>query len=808
MRHESISVKYPVVAVIVVTICSIGWPMQFDHAQWRDDWPQYNDYGDKFSLSGKIESTTGDPGCLQLFFMNNSSEAVSLDNILWDGISALSLKEQNRVVWWQMMPTQVEPGQYGSVLMRLRTTPDKLVPVSVKFSNGETVDYNVNVPQLISPIRIESVGFSPDRQRLLIYFRSSVAENVGRIDSLYIGGHPVDECAKVDWLTAEFTNNLAAVQLTPKKMPAIGTYLYVFAKTDQNHRAAYMVHVHDGFFPLGTYDRPSMNLTKSAIAGMNTIAMHHNFSLSLLDDMAMLNMRAVNYSNYAPASSPSFQHSAMYTLLVVDEPDVKDYFHYHQKDDAPPYDQRVGHFAQDVIEGAENVRKFSSCFAGVLVDKTIKPFNWYAYGETADVIYQDNYVLTHGEPMIPTLWHIQQETMLASAPRPVIHVYDNCWQEEEGRGINRPKTASELRRLMMYPLGAGAKGLVGWWNVSAASGSKRRYHATEEFPDQWAAQSAVYQTLTPILPLLSISYPWGSATSNNDHIWIRTLVAGPDAVIAVVINEDFVSTAEQFRQRPQHDVSLTLPRLPWFHPVKAYHLLPGQLQELALETSGCEPTVTLPTIEAAECVLFTSKHRLADQLLHEYRERQNQLAASILAVKRQQVQREGHLAAVVWDMRLNRAETLVEGQPSGGAYRCDRPEFANPKEDKHNSICWYRKEPDGPRIGATWPLTLTSGDTLFCCQLNYWGATVLYELTDASGDVVHSGHFINDAMSSGPYYFLPISVTNPGDYQVHLYQDGPKGERGARIARWAYVLLGLSLDDLAHNHHGRYDDNN
>ncbi len=795
-----------------------------EHVQVRVDWlvqEEHEGYSEGFHDNRPIRRE-GRGGTTQAIVRNHGDSPLALETVRIDGIHAEELRNRRQLVWWAMRPARVEPGAYGLVTVRWRREPPT-GELALDFTNGTTVATRLDPAAQTPPFRLQSVGFHENRQWVVLYFETRPGDplELRHLDwngqRLEAGGAtpapepPPGGGPSLHWLQRNSKRGQAVALVVCEEPLTPGTdHVYIRAEDDAGNVFAYVIKVQDGGYPLGTYDWPQgLDLPALAKAGANAIAGHHRFPTGMLDQMAALDMQCIQYVNHGTATlttrvpEPELaDHPAIRTLLPTDEPDVADYFHWDRlpKDEPrPPWAERVGHFAQDVVKSAELIVGANPRLnAAILVNMTIKPWNWYEYGETTDVLFQNNYALTHGAKIgiIPT---VQREAMSAAAPNPVIHVYDNCWQEQEGRGINRPKTAGEQRRLMYYALGQGARGLIGWWNVSAPNGPNRRYHAIREFPDQWSAQADVYQEAGFVEPLLAIAYPARLRVAATPALHCAPLLAGPRAMLVVLVNERLDYSGGHSLSTPARNVVATVEPPSWLVPAAVYRVVPGGVEPLAFAAAPEGLRIQVGDLHDAGMLLLVAAAEDVAQLESRWHSRQNLLAARLLEVERQQFRAAGLEQAIAYDLRLNRTAARREASQLPHTYQATVEDFANPEEVQHNSINWYFKEPSEQTAGVYWETDFPVGASTLAFQSHAWGQPLEVTLHDGAGEPLAAAAGTAASRRTGGFTLVDIHLSAPGRFRLQVAQHGPGGERGGRVSRFGWVLPGIAAADLARN---------
>lgn len=752
----------------------------------------------------------GISGHWQIMFRNTSSEPLELASISVDGVPGAQLREKFLYTYASLQPPLVAPGEFGTIQLRWRVKPlsGKLQAV---FSGGRTLETQLDSQAAKVNFRLESFALTADGRKMILYFKS-FSDAVASIEKLYINERLVSASAtdagSARFVEKKFEHALAVVEVDFESVPERGRYLAIRAVADDGQSTFSTVRVAPGFFPIGTYDWPAgLDLPALAAAGANVVTGHHQFDAQTLAKMDQLGMQCLQYTNYRPVPDWQLESPAIQTLITIDEPDVKDYTFWHGKaakalSQSPPYALQVGWEAQNVVDDAVRIKKKKiSLQSSVLVDLTYKPWNWFEYGQTTDLVLSDNYPLTHGESIwdIPT---VQAEVMSGAAPHPVWHVYENCWQEQVGRGINRPKTYGEQRAIMHLALGAGARGLIGWWNVSHKENDKRTYHSAWDSPEVWQSQSEVWREASVVAPLLMISHPWSGKVNAGHDIYAQSLLSGGGSMVLSLVNRKLESTSSMSRMVPLHDVRVDVELPSWFRPIKAWQVKPGSLVEVPFELSESTATLKLAGLDFAEMFVFSSDPSLGETLTERASEDSRKLADLLLEHERTRLAIAGRQSALVADLILNRKESAVEGS---GLTPGPRGQFTfkgvNPVRPL-TTLEWYQAEkaPEPQRVGVRWPLGLLQpGNWTLAFFASAWGPKLVPELQDEQGKAPGSESMrMVSVENNGDLWLVHIEVKQPWNGFLQVSQEAVSAERGGRASLQAWRVP-LSADELVKN---------
>jgi hypothetical protein len=759
--------------------CAASSDVRIEHTQWRVD------------LLNKESKARDVPGTAQVFIRNTGQDPVTLKSLTIGGRSIEDLKNENEVTLWRLLPAEVKPGEYASLIVRMRSTPVSATPFSIMFSDESEVRGNIVPRTQNAGFRFESIGFSPAGKKVIAYLRQYSPVAGGSVKSV-TAWIPGQDMLKPSWISQKFVKGIASVEFTSTQPLPVGGFLYVKATSATGRTAAYVIRISDGYIPLGTYDWPNgIEPDRLALAGMTNVTMHHPFTKEILDKLQALGLRASGYTNYGAPSDLYRSHKAMDTCLVTDEPDCQDYFFFKDKKNAPPGDKRVGWNARKAAEGARLVRESDKRLqSGVVLDLTFVPEAYYEYGEAADVVYSDNYALTHGAKP-DSVWRRQIDAMAGAAPNPVVHLFDDCWQKQEGRGINRLKTAAEQRRIMLYAFGVGAKGLIGWWNVRSDEGNIS-FLPAEDYPDEWAAISDVFNTLGPLIPLIAVCQPIDAVTCGSPKVWTRALMAGRQALLITAVNDDFDYSHDHYLQSPATAVTLKVSALPWMKPAAAYLMKPGDVRKLPMTVAkDGSATIKVDKMWVGEVVLVTSNPRLASDLLGAYRGNRQKLAQVITASGGVKAEGDAFAAAVLRDLALNRQSDLLSGSPTAAAALVRDENLLDPKSDQENAMVWDLRDTT-PQPVASWALNVGKwARGVFVFRAMGKGA-VDCRMIDQLGRAIPRSKGIRD-LGDG-WRMLDFDLPPSGGVTVQVLGTG-----SGRVGRYAYFLPGFTPEDVANN---------
>lgn len=724
-------------------------------------------------------------GSLYLYVRNDTRASRRATGFALNGRPLEELHRERQVVWWRLLPTPLPPGAVGEALIRLRGPLKEAARVRLGFDDGSAVE--ALVPPQPQPLRIETVGFSTAMEQVFLVVErlTTVPFQLSRV---WLDGKEVT--ARCQLLDPNFATGVSPVVIRPAKSLQYGSYHTYRVATIEGMSVACCVRTYDGWVPLGSYGYGTYE--EYARNGCNG---HNNFGRpgkADLDTHAALGMRAVMILGDQAPPDDMVGHPGVLAYGPVDEPDVQDYFRAQEG----PADQRIGFTAMEMERRLQLYRSADPHHLTILtLDLTYKPANYYIYGPLADVVNPDCYPLSLGADA-SMVREVVETARYGAGPRPVTFTFQGCFEEPldpaelAAKRFPRPPFAGEERLMLYYAVGAGARGLFNYIHCSEKwSNGKVMSHGSGEYPDVWHAIGQVYRELDRVAPLLAQAHPTKLATSGTERLYLSTLLAGPEALLVVCINEDYMQEAQAFRVRPRTDVTIDVPTLPWLVPRRAWRVTEGGFVPLKVRREPRYIRVTLDRLEVAELLLVTADPRSLLPLNERYEARQREVGAGLLAIWRQRQAREAAALNARRRLEGELADWAVEGQGIE-AYSISEPGLWNPKKEEKWGFEFGRNEggEDSER-GAAWKVNIPPAQagqehSIFAMG-GAWGQPAIFTVTDPQSREI----FRQEVRGGFAGELLAWKVTFPtaGDYTLRFLQGGP-GPKGGRIAHLIYVV--------------------
>ena len=719
-------------------------------------------------------------GFIYAYFRAEGAKPLTATEFRLNGASLGELRPKT-VVWWRVLPQPVPAGGIGELMIRLREPLTEPAKFEVEFDDGSALRGEVGPDP--ARLRIETVGFSRSRDELFAVVEALDGQ-AHRLTSVSLDGRELGQQARL--LDPEFASGVSPIALKLSSPLERGSYHVLQVRGAAGEMAGCCVRTTDGWVPLGSYGYGTYEeYARNGCNGYNNFA---GGRLGEFQAQARLQMRGVVIlGGDIPESYRG--HPGVFGFCLTDEPDCKDY---NVKD--LPHPLRIGYHAQELEARCRRWRQQDPQTPIFLtIDLTYKPANFYIYGPLADVTNPDCYPLLFGAPLT-MVREVVETARYGAGPRQLTFTFQGVFHEHDDKKtlqalkFPRPPLADEERIMMLYAIGAGARGLYNYIHCTERSG-KLMSRGTNEFPDVWHEIGRTYRELGHIAPVLAQAHPTRLAAGDREQVWVRTLLCGPEAVVLVVVNDDYEQQREAFVTQPQTDVRLRLPRLPWLAPQHAWLVKETGFEPVRLSAEGGSATVALPELKVAELILLAVDPKLADRLRAQYIEREQKLALGVLDNWRAGLAEKAAQRRTVRRLVGESADCLVMGRGIN-AYGVTEPKLWNPKNETYNVFEFGQNDRgEAPTGGAEWTLTIPperagAAHAIFLGH-GTWGRPGAFVLRDAAQQ-----ELLKQELSGG----LPGSVTRidftfpaAGEYTASFLLPGP-GPKGGRAAHGLYVI--------------------
>jgi len=315
------------------------------------------------------------------------------------------------------------------------------------------------------------------------------------------------------------------------------------------------------------------------------------------------------------------------------------------------------------------------------------------------------------------------------------------------------------------------------------------FHGTRDYPDLWREMGRCYRAFDAVAPLVALAHPTALATCSDQKVWLRTLIAGEDALLIVAANDDYDEEKLAFRYRPREDAAIDLPGLPWLKPKAAWRVTEGGFEALTPKPNGEGTRLDLGRLDVADLILVSSDPQLADTLWRRHAELQRDRAEALLREWRRRQDADAQVAHATRRLLGEFADRMVLG--SGvGAYGAKPEGFWNPANEEYFAFEFgVNEKGEAPDQGAEWKLTVApeyAGKPLSIYAIcGSWGQPGEFRLLSPTGREVLRQE-VRGSMS-GALIRLRATVPEAGEYTLSFLVKGP-GPKGGRISHAIFVV--------------------
>ena len=636
---------------------------------WLEGWARLHAAGESLE---SIQNKNPLGGNVHLYLRNPSDHPLDVSDLAMDGVSlargiafsreaghrglhAASIHfselpdaERNRLieagepVWWKVDPQPVPPKGFAEVVIRLRRNP-RAAAVAIQVCAGTTkTEARVNVGK--SNPRIAGAAFSPALDAVTLYLRHPRQEATPptrcRMDGTDVTEH-------VTLRPGGHSDTLPIIVRPPRPLETGAFHFfqveYGDGSTAQAGIRAWADELVYGMWGYTNAGRTPEENAKTCLTDLSrhTINVHMGMggdwgpfidSQAGQDFLETLGMRMV-------VKEPGSTRKPVYCFLM-DEPDANDYFASQL-----PAPQRLGTLAQALVRHSAALRQRDPATPHLLnVNNTYKPENWYTYGQLPDVLatdpyYQEQLAKVYGARpgwlasfVKPTFVYATAVVCRSAAePRPV-HVILNAVRHDHSEQPFRFATPAEKRIELYYALAGGARGFSYWWYAPY----DQYYGVGGSGPEAaalWREIGLLGAEVRTAGSVITRSCPATVPVKAPPRLWVRTLLAGLDTLVVVVVNDNFAVDRSGTVIYPVEKASVTVGLPAWLVPKAAFEVTYAGTRIVPWTASGNQVTLDLGTVEVTRLVFISAEAELQDELEEAYRTR---FAANVKELLRSQ----------------------------------------------------------------------------------------------------------------------------------------------------------------------------
>ena len=642
-------------------------PIQVLAAQHRADvpFPEFEALWRKASASATNAAPKPAPtgGYVHLYLRNTNRQPVVLEDVLLEGISlkqaiaetlerkfkkhlransiyfsSLAPAEKQKLldlgepVWWRTDPKTLPSGAVGEVLVRLRKDPPGTrLNCTLKLSDGTAQE--VAIPTANVAERCADVCFSPGLDTAWLYFTGS--ENGRAPKRILLDGVDVTAACKIG---TDAHLNLAPVVLSPPHAFAPASLHCFQAVYEDGTPAIATTRAFPADFVYGLWGAKRGQGDDPAVgrAFLQEIVAHNiNLQMPGIGSPAVASFyksdegrallqklgvrRVVDSEGKGGTEHP-------YAYYLADEPDAAD-----SRVPGAPSGHQVGCLAQGLAGWSEELRRQDPVTPHMLnVDYTFPPVNWRMYGQLPDIFAADPYYQPRlreafakspeRAQLFAKATYVFAEAAISKSacePRPLhIMLYGNRY--EKGADSFRGPTPPEKRIEAFYAIAAGAKGLSYWWY----SPGKPAVGLGAKEPDAqalWREVGLIGAELRTAGPLITRSSPLAlPMTAASPRLWVKTLAAGLDALLVVVVNDDYTNDRAGTNIKPVANARVKFIPPAWLETREVFEILSTGTKDLPHNSREGQLELDLGTVDVTRLVVITSDPALRQSVQKDY----------------------------------------------------------------------------------------------------------------------------------------------------------------------------------------------
>ncbi len=552
--------------------------------------------------------------------------------------SKLSAEQIDRLVaagepvWWKVEPTSVAPGAIGQITVRLRRNP-KVAALTFTVPSLPAGDGRIAFCTAAQQPQFFSINFTREFDAVYAYLRHPGGKGIAPQRILLDGEDVTAACT----IAADPAVDTVPVVIRPATPFKAGSW-----------------HAFQAVYADGTSARAGLRAWQPGLVygmwGYSKVGKTEDENRKLfLEDMRVHNINTLMYS--VPwevrkfLRTPEGQEYSRQTeiramtnwagdavnapfLFLSDEPDAGDYM----SNMLAPY-KRIGSLGQWLLARAEMFRREEPGTPVLLnVDNTFKPENWYTYGQLTDLPCADPYYQESVQSVLasdPTNWAAYLKPTYvygvgtiyqsAAAPKPTHLILHTCRLDIPSFPYRAP-TPEEKRIEAYYAMAAGAKALSYWWYTPAGEyfGCGGTDPASRAL---WKELGLVGAELRSAEPVIIRSCPAAVPVEAPHLLWVRSLLAGDDALALIVVNDNFSSDRLGTVIYPVDKAVLKVQAPSWLKPSEAFELTSEGTRELPWRTEAGRVTLELGKVSVTRLILISGKPGLRERIQQRYEEK-------------------------------------------------------------------------------------------------------------------------------------------------------------------------------------------
>lgn len=543
------------------------------------------------------------------------------------GNDRLTLIDAGVPIWWRVDQNPIPAGGTAEIYVRMRTRV--LTTLSVSFT-GAASPVSIPVTNNVIP-RVAGYAMSSDMGTVFLYLRHPTKGTLPT--QILIDG--VDKTSSCT-IGTDSDVDIVPVKCVLSAAFARGSFHTFQAVYSGGAKATTGLRVFYDNFKCATWGCPPLG---SEAAKHDELVDRGNHSLNLftvgtgdLSDYLKTTAGTTIMDQYGMKFAPySLGGQREYAYFLCDEPDVGEYNVITEV--APTVYDKVGTFAQGLWEQARQKKASYSHIPSMLnVDETYKPYNWFIYGQLADVFSVDPYyqqvlydVFFKRPWQIPVFTKAIYEYAHAATansgcePRP-LHVIMNACRFQGGTEWFRYGTPEEKRLEAYYCLAAGAKQFGYWWlSPDANSYNGLGNRSDPQSAALWREIGLINAEAGIASQVLVNSCPADMPVTGPGQLWVRTLVSGVDTLVMICVNDDHTNDRSGTIIRPIVDANVSFDLPNWLtSPTHVFEVDYRGVRDVPYTISTGRINADLGRVEVTRMIIVTKDSTLKGALQSLY----------------------------------------------------------------------------------------------------------------------------------------------------------------------------------------------
>ncbi len=535
-------------------------------------------------------------------------------------------------VWWKVEPMVIPPGGFGQITVRLRRDP-KVETLAVTVPALPEADGKILLAAGRRQPRFFSINFTPKFDAVYAYLRHPSGQGIAPARILVDNIDVTSACTVV----ADPSVDTVPVMIRPQSPFKRGSWhLFEAAYADGLTARVGMTAWQPGLvYGMWGYSRVGQTEDENRKFYLEDMRVHHiNTLLYSLPGEVRAFLRTREGREYSRKTGiramTNWAGDAVDApfMFLTDEPDAGDFM-----STMLDPNKRIGSLGQWLVERANMFRRAEPGTPVLLnVDNTFKPENWYTYAQLADLPCADPYYqealqsvykndpINLGAYLKPTyVYGVGTIYQSAGAPKPMHLILQTCRLDFKEFPFRAP-TPEEKRIAIYYAIAAGAKALSYWWYTPfgefyGCGGSGKDMEAL------WKEIGLVGAELRSAEPMLIRSCPATVRINGPRFLWVRSLLAGDDALAIVVANDNIACDRAGTTIRPIERARLTVQLPAWLKAGDVFEITHEGTKPVEWRAQESELTLDLGTVSVARFVMVASDRSLRQESQRIYNAR-------------------------------------------------------------------------------------------------------------------------------------------------------------------------------------------